>query len=97
MSKKIYKSYDETAEEINKQRKAQEFLDSVVEDLFNYPPKITESRKERIDLLDNYFNEYLAHGMSWDYYPEDYSQLLFLWESIHYDTCIDLSEDKKEK
>ena len=91
-----YKSYDETADEIRKQKEAQEFLDSVIEDLFNYPPKITNSREERINLLDNYFNECLAHGMPWDYYPEDYSALLFLWESIHESTCLDLLNDTQE-
>lgn len=96
MNKIKYKSYDETAEEIKKQRKAQEFLDSVIEDLFNYPPKITNSREERINLLDNYFNDYLANGMLWDYYPENYSQLLFLWETIHESTCLDLLNNNQE-
>ena len=78
------------------QNEAQDFIDLVIEDLFNYPPKITSSRQERINLLDNYFNDLLDNGMPWKYYPEDYSQLLFFWENIHFANCLDLLNDTQE-
>lgn len=91
-----YKKYDTTAKELEEQRKHQQFLDAIIELLFDYPPKETQNRAGRIDMLDDFFNELLANGMPWDYYPENYKHLLWIWETIHIDTCIDLKQKNLE-
>jgi len=58
--------------------------------LFDDQPSKTNSRQERIDILDRYFEECMNNGMPFDLLPETYDDHLSTWESIWKGTCLDL-------
>lgn len=61
--------------------------------LFDDQPGNTNSRQERIDILDGYFEECMNNGMPFDLLPETYGDHLIIWESIWKVTCLDLLGD----
>ena len=63
----------------------------------NGSTKETKNRKHRVELLDNYFERHLEHGMPFDWLPMDYSPILRIWEMLHKETCLDLKESDSDE